>query len=203
MIYKKLLSDFSYISVREKSAKKIINFMLPDKNVVISADPTLLFTKDDWLKLLENYKNHYGRFILVYELISSDSLLEYALKKAEEKKCAVLRIAPQSKKKVKNVRNLYGISPIEFIGLIANAEMVCTNSFHGTAFSLNFNKNIHIELLKEPYTKLNARLTDLLEDCGIVCGSSEIEVRSFDNKFIEQQRKNGIEYLKEMLEKQI
>ena len=38
--------------------------------------------------------------------------------------------------------------PKEFISLFNNAEYVITNSFHGTAFSINFNSNFY-ELLPE------------------------------------------------------
>ena len=200
--YQRLLGTFGNLSVREISGKRIINNILPEKEVEVSIDPTLLLDKEAWEKVAD--KNRFKQnYVLVYELIPSDSLVEYAKKIAKEKNIKVFRISSDMKK-VRGVKNLYGVSPQEFVQLIANAQVVCTNSFHGTAFSLNFNKCMYVELLKAPYEKLNARILDLLENCNAtdrIIGQTKKEECTFDsiNKYILQERNRAMVYLQGIL----
>ena len=51
----------------------------------------------------------------------------------------------------------------DFVGLIKNAEFVCTNSFHGTAFSIVFRKNF-VSIVKK---RASARLQSLQTTLGL------------------------------------
>lgn len=53
----------------------------------------------------------------------------------------------------------------EFVGLIKNAEYICTNSFHGTAFSVIYKKNFAVEL--QHIGGRNIRAEELLNNLGI------------------------------------
>ncbi len=207
--YIRLLKDFAHISVREATAKILISNLLPSpqKNIHVSADPALLLTKNDWTKLMTGYKNKYGKYVLVYELIPSVSLLQYAQKYAKENNCKVIRIISEGKEKhADNVKNLYGVSPQQFLGLIDNAHAVFTNSFHGTAFSLNFGKNVFVETLKGTYASLNSRIYDLLELCHatdriITDHIGDIDAASLEiiKQELEKKREEGLAFLQDIL----
>lgn len=51
----------------------------------------------------------------------------------------------------------------EFLGLIENAELILTDSFHATAFSINFNKNFYVVYPN----KFNSRIEDLLVNLNL------------------------------------
>ena len=58
------------------------------------------------------------------------------------------------------------VSPPEWIALMAGAQFVVTNSFHGAAFALNFNIPFAIELLPERHC-VNSRVRNLMQMAGI------------------------------------
>lgn len=96
-------------------------------------------------------------------------------------------------------------TPEEFVGWFANAEYVLTNSFHGTAFSIIFQRKLVVEL--QTKQSLNTRSRDLLAMCGLshcalpdafeggVC--KEIDWKSVSEK-LETERKGSIDYLKKL-----
>ena len=88
------------------------------------------------------------------------------------------------------------------------ATYVVTNSFHGTVFSVNFNKKFFLELLPPPAT-VNSRLEnimDLLElrERQIINGNNNNIDKDIDynkvDKILSEERKKSIEYLKSIIE---
>ena len=77
---------------------------------------------------------------------------------------------PVSWKDFKKSNNLlWEVGPSEFLGLIANAEVVCTDSFHGTIFSVNFHKEVRVFVKHAGNVSSgdNSRLFDILKRLGI------------------------------------
>ncbi len=54
-----------------------------------------------------------------------------------------------------------GIGPSEFLSLIHHCEYVVTDSFHGSIFSINYNKNFYSFLKKETEMKHKATTAEL------------------------------------------
>ena len=63
------------------------------------------------------------------------------------------------------VRNYHDLGPSEFVGLFKNASFILTSSFHGTAFSLNFNKPFYSVMRKNELR--NCRILSLIECLGL------------------------------------
>lgn len=123
--YKQWLKRFSHIGLREKSGADIVNAMALDAEVAHVLDPTLLLTADDWFRVTVRPSDApEGKYLLLYDLISSQETVDLARRWADEKNLKVARIGDGA----------YG--PGEFLWLFANAEAVVTNSFHGTVFSI-------------------------------------------------------------------
>ena len=140
------LNNFKAISVREDNGVSIITDCLKlDKNVKVALDPTLLLSKEQWLKLITRSSFKKKRpYILLY-------MWTYAF----EPRPYILRVIEHYKKKMnadvivlEGSRELTGLncrfvdannsSIPKFIDLFANANLVITSSFHGTAFAINF-----------------------------------------------------------------
>ncbi len=140
--YKKLLSDFKYISVRENNAQKWIS-QLTDNEVCITADPTLLLTKSEWEKMAAN-RVYPGKYIFYYSFSYEDAITRVVIDVS--KKTGLPVIVMDAKHWVRRKLFLRGIklvkdaSPDIFLSLIQNAELVMTTSLHGTIFSTRFEK---------------------------------------------------------------
>ncbi|MBV4423557.1 polysaccharide pyruvyl transferase family protein [Clostridium tyrobutyricum] len=155
--YIKWLSQIKYLSVREKAGADIIN-QLTGRNVEVLVDPTLLLDKNEWLeisrKALCKPKNKY---ILVYFL-------------GNKEKNYINRIKNIAKKNNMGIFNLldindvekYSIDPSEFIDLIKDASLVCTDSFHGTVFSIIMKVPFIVFERKGKEVSMNSRIETLL-----------------------------------------
>ena len=198
--YKKLLSDFTHISVREKSGLDIVK-KLTDKNAIVSIDPTLLLDKEQWAQIAST-KLKFKKYLLIYTLTNSKSIIDTARKIAKEKGLIIYNISDAVKEE-KGIKNLKAVSPEEWVGAFMNASYVVTNSFHGTAFAINFNKDFNSEVSQAIAARGN-RITDLLDLLDLsdrlinnVENSSSIRY-DHANKIIYEERKKSKDYLKKI-----
>lgn len=128
-VFRENLESFNKISVREESARNIINRLLL-KEVPVFIDPVMLLSVNEWNKVSINPKVRIKRpYILTYFL--GDQTLNGSKIEiwAKENSYSIYNILDE-----KSV--LYATGPGEFLSLIANAKLVCTDSFHCTAFSI-------------------------------------------------------------------
>lgn len=136
-----LLNDFAMISSRESDGVKKLAEILPEREILHVLDPTLLLSKDEWLKLFNlNTLKQDEKFILVYSVPRTSLIrkaVDYFSKKLGFK---VVTIDPMFFSHTKVDNHIRTAGPIEFIKLFANAEFVITDSFHGTCFAVNFGK---------------------------------------------------------------
>ncbi|MBQ3664797.1 MAG: polysaccharide pyruvyl transferase family protein [Lachnospiraceae bacterium] len=199
-IYKKRLSGFSSLSVREHSAKEIVENTLGlscEQNI----DPVLLLNREEWEKITVDIKPK-KPYILLYLVPYQKEVVEYAVKLAKEKGMKIL----MASRSFRNWSLLHvgSSSPEKFLGLVKNADMVITNSFHGTAFSVVFEKKAVIMLNNA--RGYNVRSRDLLAMCKIVdedFKGEKVETDNVDWTFVKQvlkkEQSRSKKYLKDML----
>lgn len=135
--YKKYLRRFSCITVREKSARDLLQ-NLTSYSISIVSDPTLLLSKQEWLSFIDK-KNLYGHYVLVYFIDDKKEILRLAKQYAHKHKCKVLII---SDNKLSNECCISPMNVSEFLSLIYYAEKVFTASYHGILFSVYFEKQL-------------------------------------------------------------
>lgn len=144
--YKRLLSRYSYISVRENSGVNIIKEVI-GKEATVVLDPTLLLNREQWNQIADSKRQFKKKYILCYFLNYTfnafpyvDQLAEYMQKQTGYE---IVRVArPPHKLKISHTHYRVGASPEEFLALIRDAEMILTTSFHGTAFAVNYGKPV-------------------------------------------------------------
>lgn len=142
--YKKRLSHIEYLSVREKSGCEILSD-LGFMNPCWTLDPTLIMPEEKWHQLADESTCHIDeKYIFCYFLGSHSKGREGASKLKSQTGYKIVNL-PHFKSYVDADENfadfdLYDVAPQDFINLIRNAEYVCTDSFHGTAFSIIFEK---------------------------------------------------------------
>lgn len=151
------VNRFDAISVREKSSKRAFDGKC-DKEIEVVVDPVFLVGKAFWDKecgkAIEN-----GNYIFVYGTQMSDELCGIAYKLAEQTGLKICSVFPMKGAKVID----YSAGPLEFVNYVKNAEYVVTTSFHCTAFSIIYHKNL-VELL---HSTTGSRARDLLELVGM------------------------------------
>ena len=158
---KNYLSGFEMLSVRESSGKNICK-ELTGKDVHVVLDPTLLLTKEEWIDLQNlTYTNSNEEYCLVYFLSYPSQSAVHLIKQ--------LRISGIKLKAIPinydcyNEKELINAGPREFLELLLNAKYVITDSFHGTIFSVNFQKKfICFERQYASKVKQSTRITDIL-----------------------------------------
>lgn len=162
-IYRDALSKFASISTREATGKQLVK-SLNGKDSVVSLDPTMLLTASEW----QQYEQDSGitePYVLIYDMRHSSVFFEVAKQLAEQKNAKVLalsRIMIQDKK----IRTLRGISPGQFLSLIKNAEAVVTDSFHGTIFSITYQKEFYSYCSRQGM-KIGSRITNVLSSLAL------------------------------------
>lgn len=213
--YKRGLEHFEHISVREKSAKAEIEKLLPDADISVELDPTLLLTPQEWTAVAkEKYKNQ--KYIFCY-FLGKDASYREAAKKVAEKMGLPIVTMPYVKENRREAfeddfgtYNDYSSGPAEFIGIIKNAELVITDSFHAVVFSSQFHKNFYVLARKiEGSGSTNRRILDFLEcfqlqerfvdvrKLGEIDTSESADFSVFDEK-IDGLRKNSLNYLRKI-----
>jgi len=129
-LYKKSLSRLKKISVREKTGKDILMNLLDRKDICVNIDPTLLLNSKDWNYVSKKPENYNGeKYILNYFLgeLSNDkkkSIEEFAKKN----NCEIINLLDCNSP-------YFTCGPSEFLFLIKNSFLVCTDSFHACVFS--------------------------------------------------------------------
>lgn len=136
------LADFSGISVREDIAVDIIQPYVKQK-IEHVLDPVFLLDVEDWDKLessAESTLKNEG-YILMMPMGDGLNVHKTAIKYKEKMGLPLYNIT-FSQKRVAGVDKCFNAcSPQMFLRLIKNAKLVVTNSFHGTAFSIIYNRN--------------------------------------------------------------
>lgn len=159
--FRRWLSSYDAISVREYQAKDLLASFV-DKPVTQVADPTFLLDSVYWRNLAVDYQKA-EPYILLFTVGFDSNLLQFAMKISNE---SGLRLIYLNQKLSEPIDGSYKVvndaGPRDFLGLIAQSEMVLTDSYHATVFSLILKaKNFYAYI--GSYNKRGSRILDLLK----------------------------------------
>ena len=203
--YYRLLKDYPKISVRENSGMEIVKDLLGNNSdVQVTIDPVFLLEPEQWMRKPIPEKD----YILIYELIPSDTLIQTAIAFSRKYQKPIVRISGSAHRFRENfIKEVNSIHPEEFLGYIYNAELVVTNSFHGSAFSIIFHKEFYVVPLEGGMASLNTRMLNLLELCNMndrICNALKAERKSVNwevcDTALMQKKQEAKAYLKELME---
>jgi ferredoxin len=142
-LYKKFLNRIDHLSVREDTGVKIVKEIV-NKKAELVCDPTILLNRDEWDEVATKERIIKEKYILCYFLGKNIEHRKFAerLKEKTGYKIVSLNHADEYVKYSDVFADItpYDVGPREWINLVKNAEIVCTDSFHGTVFSLIYNK---------------------------------------------------------------
>lgn len=132
------IKKYRYISMREKSAEKLVAEKYHFDKVCTVLDPTLGLSAKEWRALMSKDRID-GDYILIYNLNRSKQFDEYASKLSKKTGLKLVRLCTRYDQFYRVGKSVLVPEIPEFISLIANARYVLTDSFHATAFSINMN----------------------------------------------------------------
>lgn len=207
------ISSLDRISVREKTAQQLLQ-PLVDKDISVVADPTFLLEKEDWEKFAKKPKNVPNEYVFSFFLGFNSKVKKSIYERFHGKMPIVtiphLQIGYKEEDDLYSDIQLYDIDPHEWVWLILNAKYVFTDSFHGTAFCVNLNREF-LSFAKDSNgdkKTINSRLIDLLSITGLLSRfltsfSSEALCETIDwesvNKKLTEFREYSHSYLEEAI----
>lgn len=185
------LKRIDFISMRENRGAEIVEEIL-GKKVPVLMDPVFAFDKDAWSRLIPSKDVEWDNYIFCYFLGNNP-----------EYRVAAKRLAEETGRKIITLRHLdryvpydesfgdvapYDVSPERFLNILRNASAVCTDSFHGMAFSIIYEKKFIV------FNRYNDNAT---------C-SKNTRIDSLSaNLGLEDRRYLGIDDIKERMERPI
>lgn len=205
-IFAKYLKGYDRIYVREDSAADIIEgwgLMKPETVL----DPTLLLTLNEWISILGPIKPKKKRYILIYQIHNNPELDAFAKRASEVSGLPVIRMSASLHQIGRYGKFVYMPDLQKFVSMIKNADMMITDSFHGTAFAINLNTQF-VEFL--PKNGTNTRNQNILQKTGLIERivhdpnnmsklNEKIDFTSV-NKIIEAERERSLRIIDNILE---
>ena len=204
---KPYLTKLNEISVREESAAEIIRDSAGRESRVV-LDPTLLLPRDEWDRF--SAAKQKNKYIFVDTTHDNPEVAKLISRLCENNKLKVITAAwgPRPSALLrKGVVKIF--SPEKWLQLLRNAEYVITNSFHATAFSVQFHKKFFTVVSGDKTKGINVRMNDFLTAIGLQdrlfsavpneLDLSEIDYTEADKK-IDAMRKESLDFLRENLE---
>lgn len=215
-LLKGYLDKFDCLSVREMQGGKIIG-NITGRDALTVLDPTLLLTGEQWEEL-SSAPVFNEPYLLCYFITDARKYSGFVQTLAEKYKmpvvslCGARRVVPQTRHIVLDA------GPKEFLGLFRNASAICTDSFHGTVFSINFEKEFYcFESSQKGEKAVNSRLNNILGKLDLTerIFPTKMELQKFAgriseadglidyqkvNSILRQERSRSFDYLRDSLQ---
>lgn len=200
--FKKHLKHFGKLSLREGEGERIVNNII-NQHAQVHIDPTLLLTSGQWKELIRS--DFSEPYILLYLMSKDEKLISFARELSKQKGYRIVNI-PSVLKVIPWKHTTHVVpSPRRWLSLFAHASYVVTNSFHGAAFSINFNKKFFLGRLQANGT--GSRLAHLMNITGLQDRFYTNSKQNYDspidwekvNRSIESERQKAFGYLRELM----
>lgn len=200
-----LLDNFDSLSVRENTLSEILQPFI-EKRIEVCVDPTILCGREAYDRVAIKPKQR--KYIVVYAYNPGEKLIRdliASIPNREEYSVIVLTLVhTASVFEYLNPNIKAEISVEEFLGYFKYADYVVTNSFHGLAFSLLFEKNFNAAFVQNKSARLISLMTqlDLMDrynyDMSRVTWDN-IEYKAIAVK-VNQIRNRSLDYIKTCIE---
>ena len=213
--YAAYLRRIEYLSARETTGQDIIR-QCTGREVPLVCDPTLLLQAKDWEKVASETSVPKEDYVFCYFMGDNPEQREFVKKLAKKEGLKIVALLhldqyiPADENYVDYAP--YDVSPAEFVGLVRNAKFVCTDSFHGTVFSIIFSRNFLTfkRFNKKASLSTNTRLESLLNRLNLTdrlfTGQEKLDNRIYIKDYesiqkrVEEFRQTSKDYIMKSLD---
>lgn len=192
-----LIRSFDAVAVREETLLPLL-----EGEVECVVDPCLLLSAQDWDQIAGKVSLDAG-YILVYQLFPNKAILQAALHCARTQGKQVALISPYLSFQGRGqVRKLGRITPNDFLAYYRHADLVLSDSFHGTLFSILYHKPFYTLLPAEK----TGRITSLLDKLNLsdrIIHQPEVTLTEVDYRLVdplvEREVSRSMDYIRRNL----
>lgn len=164
------ISQIPNLSIREQAGAGIIK-SLTGREARVVLDPAYLLRPAQWREFAGEQRQISPHYLLCYFLESDAYMRSAALRIAAERglKPVMIPVHPADHRAADEFQKLVNVGPREFVGLIRDADYICTDSFHGTSFAILFNRQfLTFRRYDNPAQSANhSRLDSILKATGL------------------------------------
>lgn len=204
--YRDYLKQMNYISVREASGAKVVEELI-GKKAEVAPDPTLLLSQEEWVEKLaltikETEKTE--KFLLIYFVSEiSPEMIKEIKKFAKDKQLNIVHIMGDTFGSKRII-----VDPKQFVAMIANAQYVFTDSFHGSVFSIIMQTPFFVYERtdhKGTYTRIENLTEQFFMRCALVSLGDDLAQKEtmFDfelaKKLLAKERERGRKLLQQKI----
>lgn len=201
-MYKEYLAKYSAIGIRDISSKDFLETLL-GKTIDVVCDPVFLLEKTEWeelafhssLKLPEKYILVY---ILTYSFNPYPEIVDIIKRVKDKLQIPVVFLSASLRYcfQIEANKNIFTASVFDFLYLFSNASYIITSSFHGTAFSLIFNKQF-VSIVNG--SNKDSRIRDLLDqlDVNQYCCMEDFNMNIVDQKIDYEKTNSALSFYRE------
>ena len=171
-VYRYYLKRIDNLSARETSGQEIIKD-LTDRNVPLVNDPALLLDSKGWDEIISKEPLIKEKYVFCYFMGNNPEQRDFVRRLAKEQGLKVVALLHLDQFIVSDEDYVdyapWYVSPADFVNLVKNAECVCTDSFHGTVFSIIYSRTFYTfkRFNKKVSLSTNTRITSLLSRLGL------------------------------------
>lgn len=203
--FHKYLSQYKDISVREEQAKDLLNEIGINSTQVL--DPTFMLKRKEWAIFATSriIKQPYILVYIPYNIVDKELIYNTVDKISKERGLLVVSFSWNCQKDNRADYTARFSSPGDFLSLMIHADCIVTNSFHGTAFSVNLNKDFWVYMP----SKFPSRIESILKLCKLddrvlseVITIEQIEQRinyNQINDILDEERNKAYSFLRKAL----
>lgn len=169
---RRYLNRFQYLSSRELQGSRIIKELTGKESITV-ADPTLLFSGEEWNNYIANKKVVDGKYIFCYFLGDNSKHRDISEELKAKTGLEIVTIPFLDNFVERDMtfgdKRMYDVDAADFVNLIRNAEYILTDSFHGSVFSiLNHKKFVTFNrFMDNSKDSRNSRIDSLCELLGL------------------------------------
>ncbi len=184
---RKLLSDYKFIGVREKTAEDYLKSLGLSATTVL--DPTFFVPASVYLDHARQYGAKSFDGVLVYQLHHDDKTVEVAKRIAKQTGLPIKYVTLNPIRRFNHINTIVTFDPWEFLSLLDSAKYVVTDSFHCTVFSIIFHKSFVAVHPGKTATRIKGILKLFGLEERMTDGSSKIDVtKSIDYAAVDKTK---------------
>jgi hypothetical protein len=214
--YSSWLGGIHSLSTREFEGQQIIE-QLAGRHAEVVLDPTLLLDPEQWREIAVPFK--FNRPYLLCYCMPVDKHVTRSIARAARQVSTLMgwdaiwlgqreymRLHPWR-------RGIYNAGPAEFLGLLQDASLIVTNSYHGAALAIDFCKPFYVyaNYGEENANRSNSRIATLLKTFrleGRLLAARKDTPQKYDlnldhqavASILQEERRRAIDFLRAALE---